>query len=269
MIDKNDVKNLYEKNLSQKEISKILNVSQSYISRVINQFGLKRDKSILNLNKVYIDINYFKNIDSGEKSYWLGFICADGNINKNNNKMTLTSKDLEVIEKFKKCVKSGHQISYYEYLDKRTNKIYERYAIQVTTKPFTTNLINLGVTNKKTNSLNFPNIKEKFYPNFIAGLFDGDGSICYRKRNNQLLISLISTLEILNFIQDYIRLNFGIKKTKCQIVTNKKNNVYKMLLYEKNDVLSFLNFIYGDINLKNIYLQRKYNIYKKEIENYE
>lgn len=153
MIDKNEILSLYKQNLSQIEMSKKLNVSQSYVSRVINQFGLKRDKSILNLNRVEIDIDYFKSIDNEEKAYWLGFICADGNINKNNNKTTLTSKDLEVIEKFKKSVKSDHQISHSKYLDKRTNKIYERYTIQISTKPFTTNIINLGITNDKTDKL--------------------------------------------------------------------------------------------------------------------
>lgn len=268
MIDKNEILSLYKQNLSQIEMSKKLNVSQSYVSRVINQFGLKRDKSILNLNRVEIDIDYFKSIDNEEKAYWLGFICADGNINKNNNKTTLTSKDLEVIEKFKKSVKSDHQISHSKYLDKRTNKIYERYTIQISTKPFTTNIINLGITNDKTDKLSFPNIDEKYYSYFIAGMFDGDGSICYRKKNNQLLINLISTKEIIKFIQNYLELNFSIKETKIQKVTynNDEINVNKMGLYKRDDVLKFLKFIYKD-DMSHLYLQRKYNIYKKEIEN--
>ena len=96
---------------SGKKISQIIGVSQSRISRIINQCGLKRDKSVLNLNKRSIDINYFEKIDNYDKAYWLGFICADGSINKTNNKMTLVSKDLENIEKFKKSVKSEHTIS--------------------------------------------------------------------------------------------------------------------------------------------------------------
>ena len=33
-----------------------------------------------------------KEINSPDKAYWLGFICADGCINKTNNKITLTSR---------------------------------------------------------------------------------------------------------------------------------------------------------------------------------
>jgi len=264
--DKNIVLELYNQNLSQHKIAEILKVTQGRISKIINEFGLKRDKSVLRLNKLNIDIDYFKNIDSNEKAYWLGFICADGNVNKNNNKMTLTSKDLEVIEKFKKSVKSDHQISYYEYIDKRTNKIYVRYTIQVCTKPFTTNIINLGITKDKTNKLLFPNIDEKYYSYFIAGMFDGDGTICNRRKNDQLLISLISTMEIINFIQDYLNKNFNINETKTQRVTkNNEKNVHKMCLYNRRDVLEFLKFIYKP-DMKEIYLQRKYRIYKNELE---
>lgn len=264
--DKNVVIDLYEKNLSNKEISLKLGVSEGCISKIIRRMGLKRDKSVLILNKLSIDIDYFKSVNNNEKAYWLGFICADGNISKLNNKMTLTSKDLEVVEKFKKCIKSEHKISYYDYIDKRTKKRYSRYSIQVTTKPFTTNLINLGITKDKTDKLSFPEIEEKYYPCFIAGMFDGDGTICNRRKNNQLLISLISTMEILNFIQIYLNRNFNINETKIQRVTkNNKKNVHKMCLYKRDDILKFLNFIYKD-DIKDIYLQRKYKIYKKELE---
>ena len=180
--------------------------------------------------------------------------------------MTLTSKDLEVIEKFKKSVKSDHQIGYSKYLDKRTNKNYERYTIQICTKPFTTNIINLGITKDKTNKLSFPDIAEKYYSYFIAGMFDGDGTICNRKKNGQLLISLISTMEIINFIQDYLNQNFNINVTKVQRVTkNDKKNVHKMCLYKRRDVLEFLKFIYKS-DMEEIYLKRKYQIFKKEQE---
>lgn len=122
------------------------------------------------------------------------------------------------------------------------------------------------MTKYKTDKLNFPNIDEKYIHSFIAGLFDGDGTICNRKKNKQLLISLISTMEMLKFIQNYLEINFNINSTEIQRVTKKKNNVYKMPLYKREDILKFLNFIYsGDSDM---YLQRKYNTYKKEISQY-
>lgn len=37
-----------------------------------------------------MDINYFHNIDSEKKAYWLGFIVADGNISKTTNRISIT-----------------------------------------------------------------------------------------------------------------------------------------------------------------------------------
>lgn len=258
--DKNVVIDLFNKNLSQKKIGELLNVKQSRISDIVRELGLKRDKSLLNLNKLKLDINYFKNIDDYHKAYWLGFICADGSINKQNNKMTLVSKDKENIEKFKEDIKSEHTISEYDYFDKRTNKYYKRYIIQITTKPFVMNIIKHGVTNNKTNELIFPEISEELYSYFIAGLFDGDGGIVVRNDTHYLSINLISTKELLIKIQDYLYEKFNISYLKLKKVTERKNNVYKMFLYK--DAFKFLDFIYNKNN-KELYLQRKYTKYEE------
>jgi hypothetical protein len=266
-INKKQVIDLYNQNLSQKEIALIIGASQVRVSEIIRSYGLTRDKSVLNLNRVNINIKYFQKIDNSQKAYWLGYICADGSINKNNNKMTLTSKDLEIIEKFKNDIESGHAISKSEYFDKRTNKNYTRYTIQITTKPFVSYLINHGVTNKKTDYLLFPTIDEKYYSYFIAGLFDGDGSL-YIKSERNITVNLISTKEMLLFIQNYIYEKLNIKPKNLLKVTNNKINVYKMYLRKGSN--DFLNFIYNDNNIDtNIYLQRKYNklkIYKEKNE---
>ena len=54
--------------------------------------------------------NYFENIDTEEKSYFLGFICADGCITNNPKKyryqlsLKLHIKDKHILEKFKENI---------------------------------------------------------------------------------------------------------------------------------------------------------------------
>jgi hypothetical protein len=216
--------------------------------------------SHLNLN-----IDYFKEINSNDKAYWLGYICADGNIKKSNNKVGLISKDLEVIKGFKEVIESSHSISKNSIFDGRTNKTYTGYSIQITNELFTKHLINLGVTSNKTNVLEFPNIDEEYYSYFIAGLFDGDGSVSWRGKNKSTLsITLISTNEILTFIKNYVLLKFNISPKYYYRVTENKSNVWKMSLC--GDAHKFLDFIYSDKTFK-YYLKRKYNKYLKNIEN--
>jgi len=248
---------------SQKEIALLYNSTQPKISNILRKNKIINKKSRLNMSHLALNIDYFKEINSNDKAYWLGFICADGNIKKTNNKVSLISKDLEVIVGFKEAIGAENKISKREIFDKRTNKTYTGYSIQIGNEIFTQHLINLGITNNKTNVLEFPNIEEKYYSYFIAGLFDGDGSISLKGINkNRLVINLISTNEMLLYIKEYILNKLNIKPKYCCDVSKNKQNVWKMYLY--SDAHRFLKFIYCDANFK-YYLKRKYNIFLKNI----
>lgn len=252
------------KTKSQKDIGVIYETNQPEISKILRLNGIKRKKSRVNMSHLSLNINYFKEIDSNDKAYWLGFICADGNINKNNNKVSLISKDLEVIEGFKECIGAEHAISKRETFDKRTNKTYTGYSIQIGNEIFTNHLINLGVTSNKTDVLEFPNIDKKYYPYFIAGLFDGDGSVSWAGENkNYLKLNLITTKEIIDFMVKNIFPQYDIEPKYVCRVTENKLNVWKLHLY--SDAHRFLEYIYGDTNFK-YYLKRKYETYLKNIE---
>ena len=239
---------------SQKEIAKMFEFSQAGISKIMKRHGIKPlRKGRLNMARLPLYIDYFKEIDNNYKAYWLGYICGDGNINK-DDKVTITSKDLEIIEKFKSDIGSGHSINYNSYFDKRTNKEYSNYSIQIRNYIFTKNIVDKGITINKTNYLLFPSIDEKYYSYFIAGLFDSDGHVGYIGKKR---ITLISTFEVLKFIADYLCNKFEIKELKFSKVSENKDNVFKLHLYK--DSVKFLDFIYGDRCFN--YMTRKYKVY--------
>lgn len=245
---------------SQKEIGEIFNISQSQVGNILKKAGIKLPKSRLNMSKLALDIDYFKTIDTPEKAYWLGFICADGCIYKDGGKLTIMVKDREICEKFKKAIKSDHKISDRSVYDKRTDQTYTESSIQITNALFVSNIINLGVTYEKSSVLNFPNIEESYYSYFIAGLFDGDGSISCRS-NGKVICNLISTKEVLNFIQEYLKNNFEISPKSLVKVSENCDNIFKVYWQSDEDCLKFLNFIYqGD---KEMYLTRKYERYEQ------
>lgn len=245
---------------SQKEIGEIFNISQSQVSNILKKAGIKLPKSRLNMSKLALDVDYFKTIDSPEKAYWLGFICADGCIYKDGGKLTIMVKDREICEKFKVAIKSDHKISDREVYDKRTDKIYTESSIQITNTLFVSNLINLGVTSKKSSVLSFPDIKESYYSYFIAGLFDGDGSISFRS-NGKIACNLISTKEVLDFIQEYLKNTFNILPKSLTKVSENCDNVFKIYWQSDEDCLKLLNFIYQ--GNKEMYLTRKYERYEQ------
>lgn len=213
------------------------------------------------MNKKVINENYFEKIDCPKKAYWLGFIAADGYINKECTKLSICIKDLEILEKFKKDVETDYAISKIEQFDKRTNKIYEEYSMQISNKNFIKWVVEHGITHEKTNFIDVEKINMEYFSYFVAGLFDGDGSV-FLCKNGSLKCSLISTEEILQLIDNEL-LKIGIKPLKHQRVTKNKENVVKGFWYKYSK--QFLEYIYkGD---KNFYLKRKYDIYEKNKNN--
>lgn len=203
----------------------------------------------MNLSRLSIDFNYFDNIDSGVKAYWLGFISADGCLK--SGKLRITSKDLDVLEKLKLDLKSEHAITTNKSIHKKTEKEYVSYILQITNSAFTSKLTKF-IPKDKSNNFKIPKINKDLYPYFIAGMMDGDGSFSVNSRG-QIKVSIISTKECLQEIQDYLFVNLNIKKTTLQNVTI-NSNTWKLFIYSGSK--EFLKFIYADSN-KNIYLKRK------------
>ena len=115
-------------------------------------------------------------------------------------------------------------------------------------------------SNNPAIKLEFPKINEKYYSYFIAGLFDGDGSISF-KSSGKITCNLISTKEVLNFIQTYLNDSFEISPKSLIQVSENCSNVFKVYWQSNEDCLKFLDYIYQ--GNKDIYLTRKYERYQQ------
>lgn len=258
IIDENSIEEIIKLSDSKihSDIAKIFNVHASTIGRILRKNNINTKRSRINESRINFDINYFDNIDSEEKAYWLGFIAADGCLK--GNKVRLVSKDEEVILKFKKSISSEHSITKSITTDKRNGKKNILFIIAITNYNFTKKLeryINID----KSSSFLFPKIKKELHRYFIAGLFDGDGS--FSVKENKIRASLISTYDCLKAIQD-ILLKIGIKQTK---ILN-HYSTYRFYLYK--DAFSFLKFIYDD-KFSYLYLSRKYIKFKQYEKEYK
>ena len=93
---------LYKQGMAQKQICKECKCSTNTISDVIDKYNIPR-RAKRKKNK---DLSKFKDYSLPETQYWIGYICADGNIqyDKNNRiyKVSLFCKEEETINKFVK-----------------------------------------------------------------------------------------------------------------------------------------------------------------------
>lgn len=256
------IKELRSKKTTSKEISNILNINYEMLKKAMRRIGISTEKIKVKLNE-----NYFEDINSSDKAYWLGFLMADGCIN-NKYKTTLISKDREIPEKFKIALNADIPVGMHSYLDKRTNKTYTSHTIQINRQKFVEILDKYSINKEKSYNGKFPDIPEIYYKDYIRGLFDGDGSLC-KRYNKTWLIKLIGTLNIINFIQTLLINKFGCSKVKISIVCdNHKAKQYALCINRTVDIKSFLDFIYLESN-EQMRLNRKYDLYQQFLSEYD
>ena len=192
--------------------------------------------------KYYFDENYFENIDTEDKAYFLGLLMADGYVATSERFVTIALKesDVEILNKFKKAIKSEAPLS--------NKKNCTQKVLTLCSKKLVNDLKNLGMTRNKTFTLKFPNIQEEYIRHFIRGYFDGDGYIGARQCT--LIISSTSFLECF--------LGFFFNNFDKHLYFHEINNSYLVNLNRRD--IDVVNYIYKDAN---IYLDRKYDTFLK------
>lgn len=240
---KQKIVEMYKSGSTVKDICTICKCSTNTITKVLAEFNIPQ-RQIKNYKK---DLSKFFDLTKQETQYWIGYICADGNIQyskeRRNYKVSLFSKEEEPIQKFKEYF--GDIIS----IHRRPTGIIEAY---ISSKALCEYFINtLNITPAKSQTIN-PNID--FTNHFIRGYFDGDGSIRNDSPNQKRYECNITcgNKEFLDKIQkilnEYNIYSTMYKHTDCE--------AYKIRIDRKEDSKKFYNFLYKDCK---IYLSRKYN----------
>ena len=259
--------NLYKNGMSSCQLSNEYGHTHKYYLNYFKKYGLEIRSNKINSRKYVADFNYFNNIDSHEKAYWLGFIYADGYIsNVNNYKkigITLSYKDIDHIQKFKTCIHATYPIRTYHSNDNTYNQNCIYSKIIISNSQMYDALLEHGVFEHKTNILQKPNIDPQYFNSFILGYFDGDGSIYINNgRSPFYSISIVGTDAILKFIHNvFVKNHLTHKQLKLE--KRKKNQTVSYIRYGGNILVSnIMHFLYCNIDCS-IPLQRKYNLYLK------
>lgn len=255
--------------MPKSEIAKYLNRTETSVKVKANKIGIKRYPYIC-------DYNFFKNIDSEEKAYWLGFIYADGwiSINRNTNSgvvgIQLQLYDEGHLKKFNKSINGNYKIITGErnctLNTTNPDKLNKYCQIRIYSIDMVKDLMLYGVNSNKSYNITFPNLQEQLIRHFIRGFFDGDGCVRTRIRKlasgkNKKYPSCDISCHEKNFL-DSIRSHIYSKGINSYIYPDKTN--FRLYPSGLSDNLSFLDYIYKD---SIIYLDRKYKRYQ-EIKKY-
>jgi hypothetical protein len=115
---------------------------------------------------------------SGNMAYILGFTMADGCL-ANNSRLQFDIKDRDLLEKFVEVMGIRETIS-----NRRGT-----FQLYISSKNIVSDLVALGVRERKTHTMALPDIQSEYRKDFVRGYFDGDGSafLLARKKESNLL----------------------------------------------------------------------------------
>ena len=128
----------------------------------------------------------FSSIESDNQAYWLGFITADGSVNKTSLQIGLASRDISHLEKFRKFIDTSNSITTRQTLCTNNGKYYSASYLSITSKRIRQDLRQYGIVPDKSHkNINFLEIiLDKYKTPYILGVFDGDGWFTKTKNMN-------------------------------------------------------------------------------------
>ena len=221
------------------------------------------------MSKYNYNKDYFQIIDSADKAYWLGFLYADGCINRNYKNEKLKSMSLELqlcsddkhhLEKLNQSLESNVEI--HDKISKYKDKEYKSSRLCISCTKMCYDLIDKGCTPQKTYTIRMPSfdiVPEYYMRDFIRGYFDGDGCICITTMNGKPHIETVITgmEDMLKDISSFL-ISRKIITVVPKIHHDTRSSASSMYFYG-DTVKDFLDYIYENCN--DLCLDRKYNKY--------
>lgn len=242
----NNAINFYVENeISIKKCSEKFGIGATTLSRYLKEKEVETKK--INLKKYSYNENFFQDINNENKAYWLGFIAADGCINKTNNlEIGLAIKDCHHLEKFIQDIEGD--LAMLKLTDSKAR-------VFVCSVKLIKDLERCGIEKNKTFSFSsIPKIKDELIPHFLRGYFDGDGSISTNGKNRngskKWALNLIATNDFIEEWQQYFE-KLGITRVSIQ----EKGDMRVWNKAGINQITIILNHLYKN---SNIYLSRKF-----------
>lgn len=242
------------------DIAKLYMVSRTAIYKKLKKLGIKqRSKSEARIEaqkqgklpQQFFDIN--ENFFSGwsaEMAYVLGLIITDGCISRTGT-VSLCMNDKDLLEKVKEVMGAAHKIEPSKY----QKNLYIFYFAR---EKLVKDLEKLCVVPRKSLIVKFPEVPQEYLPDFIRGIFDGDGSVFYDKRRPKfpLRSKFVSGSE--GFIGGLEKSLESLGMPERTIYRQKTKNGWSyMFIYDHQNSVKLFKILYRNTQ-NGLFLERKH-----------
>lgn len=218
-------------------------------------------------NLIYSKDENFFSKESRNMAWLLGFLAADGNVCKEDNKIRieLSYVDEEILHRIKDVVKIENPIKYRE--DKRGRKFC---CLNWSSKQHKKDLSKYSIIPNKTFILNPPyNLSFKYALDYIRGYFDGDGTIniniCHDGKSKAIRFGICgASKSVLEWIVEIFE-QYGIKPVNPHLYNSGESEIWN-IIYSSNASRQIYKLLYYDMTDDILFLKRKKDKYEKILE---
>lgn len=242
MIAEEKIKEYLKKGYSLRKISEKENIPLTTLRYYVNKNNLKQyNNFVRNID----DKDFFKNINTKEKAYIIGFILGDGEIHSTKDvHLGIKLSDKQLIYDINNYLPWEGHIKEDLTFDKKTRR-FPRIRFNFRSRAFGKVLVKM-FGDRLASKRNMPIISKPLRPYLIAGLFDSDGCITYgfRKDRNRLWykVSFTCNENILLGLQKELYAN----NISSRIYPKKNENVFVLEITNLKDIYNFFNLLPTD-----------------------
>lgn len=221
-------------------------------------------------NRIFVNNVFFQNW-TPKMAYILGYIFADGaieDVQKSSRTcyLSIISVDFSILEDIKHVMDSQHKLykrlpKLNKYPDGKEYTSHEAFILRIGSKTIYNDLLNLGVTPRKSLTIPFPNIPTEFFFYFLRGYFDGDGCLHLKYKKYPLVIFTSGSLIFLQGLLTITSKLLNLPDQKIYVQQEVNRNPCYRLRFSSSSSLKILEAMYKNLE-KAPFLERKYNIYK-------
>lgn len=197
--------------------------------------------------KKRLNTRFFETIDTEAKAYFLGFLAADGYVNRNGKSLgcAVALRDAHILEDMRAALGSGADVIDKTCRDSDWKRTPQK-AIDFCSREMVADLAKHGIGPAKSVTIAFPSLPVDMERHFIRGVWDGDGYIGPRQ------FSLIGSAAMMSGVADTVERHTGRRLTSSPITSGQPRIVGNR---SDEDVLHWL---YAEASF---YLRRKHQSY--------
>ena len=254
LIDPEVLRRLYvDERLTTGEVAARLGCGATTVARRLRRFGISarpRGPSPGHAFERGTATPYRRTHWSPETAYVVGLIATDGNLSGNGRSVSITSKDLDLLETVRACLGLRTEMS-----PVKGGYGTTCYRVQGSDRRFYRWLLGIGLTPAKSLTLGPLDIPDEYFADFLRGCIDGDGSIVtYVDRYNtpkspayvytRLFVSIVSASpRFVEWMQTRIQSLRGLSGSLMIRRSAGRRDMW-CLRYAKRESLAVLRWIY-------------------------